>query len=68
MGAVELVGVLIALINAGTNALASAQRVSALIAQRRSEGKPFTKEDLDAAVAGDDAARAARVAAINEAP
>ncbi len=68
MAAVEIISVLIALIQAGTNALASAQRVSTLIEQRRKEGKEFTREDLDAAVAGDDAARAALVKAIAEAP
>lgn len=68
MGAVELLSVLVALINAGTNGIAAAQKVSGLIAQRRQEGKPFTREDLDQAVGQDDAARLVLVDAINAAP
>lgn len=67
MGAVELLGVLVSLINAGVNGVAAAQRVSGLIVQRRQEGKPFTKEDLDAAVAIDDEARKLLEQAIAEA-
>ena len=57
MGAVELLAILVSLINSGVNGLAAAQKVSGLIAQRRAENKPFTREDLDAAVAQDDEAR-----------
>jgi hypothetical protein len=59
MGAVELLAVLVSLINAGVNGIAAAQKVSALIAQRRQEGKEFTREDLEQAVAQDDEARKA---------
>lgn len=67
MPAVQLIGVLISLINAGTNGIAAAQRVSALIQQRRSEGKEFTRADLDQAVAQDDEARKLLEKAIAEA-
>jgi hypothetical protein len=68
MGAVELLSVIVALINAGTNGIAAAQRVSSLISQRRQEGKAFTREDLDQAVAQDDEARKVLAQAIAEAP
>lgn len=67
MGAAELLTILISLINAGVNGIAAAQKVSLLIAQRREEGKEFTREDLEQAVAQDDEARKALQDAINAA-
>lgn len=67
MGAVELLGVLVSLINAGVNGIAAATKVSSLIQQRRNEGKPFTREDLDQAVADDDESRKALQDAIAQA-
>lgn len=67
MAAAELVTVLISLINAGVNGIAAATRVSGLIQQRRDEGREFTREDLDQAVAQDDEARKVLEAAIAKA-
>lgn len=64
MGAIEILNILMALIDAGANGLATAQKVSSLIQQRRTEGRVFTKADLALAIGEDDAARAELKAAV----
>jgi RNA:NAD 2'-phosphotransferase (TPT1/KptA family) len=57
MGALEAVGIVIQLVNMATNMLARATEVSELIKKAHAENRPITKEELDAIVGQDDAAR-----------
>ncbi len=57
MGALEAVGLVIQLVNAATNMLAQASQVSELIKKAHAENRPLTKEELEAIVGTDDAAR-----------
>lgn len=64
MEAGNLLGIITTLINSGVESYGLAQKISALIAQRKAEGRPFTRSDLDVAVGADDTAKAKLEAAI----
>jgi hypothetical protein len=56
MGAIQAIGLVSELLNAGINMLIAANQVSALITQAQKEGRDLTKEELEAVVKGNDVA------------
>ena len=67
MDPVAVLAIINALITTGVNAMAGAQKVSELLAQRHAAGQSVTQADLDALFADNDAARQALVDAIAKA-